>query len=60
MGAEIIKVNMRKEFESDENGQIELKYSPADPVFVYDKTTGKKITDWTGSNNTITLKDQYK
>ena len=60
MGKEIIPINAREEYESDENGKIEIGRTLREPVFVYDKVTGKKIKDWTRADNTIYLKEQYK
>ena len=60
VGKEIVPINMREEFESDERGRIDIGRVLRDPVFVYDKTTGKKITGWTRVNNVIYLSEQYK
>ena len=60
IGEEIVPINMREEFESDEVGKIDIGRTLRDPVFVYDKATGKKITGWTRANNAIYLSEQYK
>ena len=60
MGDEVVPINIREEFESDEAGRIDIGHVLRDPVFVYDKATGKKITGWTRTNNVIQLSDQYK
>lgn len=60
MGKEIVPINAREEFESDEVGKIDIGRTLCDPVFVYDKATGKKMTGWTRANNVIYLSQQYK
>ena len=55
MGKEIIPINAREEFESDEAGKIDIGCTLRDPVFVYDKATGKKMTGWTRTDNVIYL-----
>lgn len=60
LGEEIIPINKREEFESDENCQITIEHNLLDPIFIYDINTGKKIKDWTRNNNTITLSTPYK
>ena len=59
-GEQIIPINTREEFESDENGLIAIERTLRDPIFVYDKETGKKIKDWSITENGILLKDAYK
>ena len=56
-GEQIIPINKREEFESDENGKIVIGRTLREPVFVYDKATGKKITDWTRLEDTIYLNE---
>jgi hypothetical protein len=34
--------------------------TPREPIFIYDKETGKKISDWSRTDNTIYLNEQYK
>ena len=60
LGEEVVSINMREEFESDDTGKINIGRVLRDPVFVYDKATGKKITGWTRANNVIYLSEQYK
>lgn len=55
MGDETVLINVRKEFESDEEGKISIEQTLRDPIFVYDKATGKKITGWTYADNVIYL-----
>ena len=59
-GEQIIPINQREEFESDEHGKIVVGRVLREPVFVYDKATGKKITDWTSTTDSIILNESYK
>ena len=59
-GEQIIPINKREEFESDEHGKIVIGRTLREPVFVYDKDTGKKITDWTSTTDSIMLNEAYK
>ena len=59
-GEQIIPINKREEFESDEHGKVVIGRTLREPVFVYDKTTGKKITDWTSATDSILLNEAYK
>ena len=60
MGDEIVTINAREEYESDENGKIEVMRTLREPIFVYDKVTGKKIKDWARTDNIIYINEQYK
>ena len=59
-GEQIIPINKREEFESDEHGKILIGRTLREPVFVYDKATGKKITGWTSTTGSILLNEAYK
>ena len=59
-GEQIIPINIREEHESDDRGQIILGHTLREPIFVYDKETGKKLTGWTHSNDSILLNETYK
>jgi hypothetical protein len=59
-GEQIIPINKREEFESDERGKIIIGRTLREPVFVYDKATGKKITGWTSTTDSILLNEAYK
>ena len=59
-GQEIIPINMREEFESDELGEINIGRNLREPIFIYDKKTGNKITGWTHTEKIIYLNQQYK
>ena len=52
-------ISYREELESDENNQIVLKYTPC-KLFLYDKETGDKITNYTITDKTITVSAPYK
>lgn len=60
MGDNIITLQTREARESDEDGKIIIEKDLCDPIFVYDKETGKKIKTWTRANNIIYLNEQYK
>lgn len=55
-----ILINAREEFESDEMRRVIVKNAPIEPIFVYNKDTGKKIKDWTRAGNTILVTQQYQ
>lgn len=59
-GEQIIPINKREEFESDEHGKVIIGHTLREPVFVYDKATGKKITGWTSTNDSILLNEAYR
>ena len=60
LGEQVVPVNKREEFESNERGEIFVGHALRDPVFVYDKDTGEKIKNWERANDTIILNEQYK
>lgn len=59
LGEQIIPINAREEFESDGNGNIIIDRTLREPIFVYDKETGKKLTDWKRVDNVIELVNPY-
>ena len=59
-GEQIVPINKRDEFESDEHGKIVIGRTLREPVFVYDKATGKKITGWTSTADSILINEAYK
>ena len=61
-GEQIISINVREEFESDEEGKIHITRALREPIFIYDCSTGKKIpsTEWHREDNIITLREPYK
>lgn len=46
--------------ESDENNIITLKYTPTEKIWLYDYETGAKISDYTVSENEITLTKPFQ
>ena len=60
-GEQFIPVNVRQELESDERGIVHLAHRWKDPLFVYDRTTGEKITDWEEYiDDAIILKESHQ
>ena len=59
-GEQVIPINVRQEYESDDRGKIVIGRTLREPIFVYDKNTGKKITGWTATTDSILLNEAYK
>lgn len=59
-GSDIVKINTRNLYESDDEGQIHTDRALCEPIFVYDTKTGEKLTDWEWNAQTIYLKQPYK
>lgn len=59
-GEQIIPINTREEYESDENGMVTINRDLCEPIFVYDKNTGKKITGWAKIDNSVYLNQAYQ
>lgn len=59
-GEQIVPVQKIEELESDENGNITLLHTPREPMFLYDKISGKKIKNWTINDKTINIGQPYK
>ena len=57
---EVIKVPMREELESNEKGEIIVKYVPNENMFIYDADTGEKLTGWLSAGRLIYLNAPYK
>jgi hypothetical protein len=53
-----IAVPMREVLESDENGIITCKYTPAHSTYVYKKETGEKL-EFTQDENKLTISEPY-
>lgn len=53
-----IAVPMREVLESDENGVITCKYTPAHSTYVYKKETGEKL-EFTQDENKLTISEPY-
>lgn len=60
IGNNKIALNEKKEFESDAYGRIGLVKGLLEPIFVYDKSTGEKITNWLREGDAIQLKESYR
>lgn len=58
-GNSIVQVNSREEVETNESGVATVKHVINEPVFVYDKRTGNKITNFTYAGNNITINQSY-
>ena len=58
-GTEKILIDTREEHESNAKGEIILNYTPNGNIFIYDKITGDKLTDWTEAGRLIYLNQQY-
>jgi hypothetical protein len=59
-GEEIIPISVRNTYESDDDGRVFTGRPLREPIFVYDKKTGEKLTDWTFYAQTIYLKQPYR
>lgn len=59
-GESVVPVHCREVIETNENGIAATKYHIQSPVFVYDKESGEKISDFTYSDNTIVINQSYK
>lgn len=57
---ESVRVSVRKEFESDEAGKIDIENTLQYPIFIYDKNTGEKILNWGHTEKTIYLHEKYR
>lgn len=57
---ESIIINKREIAEVQEDGSAQLKYPIVGPVFVYDKLTGKKITEFSYRDNVIITGTPYQ
>lgn len=54
-----IIISQRELLESDENNKITLKNMPVNEIFIYNSSTGEKITDFTINEKVITLSAPY-
>lgn len=54
-----IAISRREVIETDDSGQATTKYPISSPIFVYNKNTGEKITNFTYSDNVIKLDKAY-
>lgn len=53
-----VLITEHEEKESNENGVITLKYAPVN-IFIYNKATGARITEYTLDGTTLTLTTSY-
>ena len=53
-------LTIREQLETNENGEVQLKYNIKSPVFVYDALTGEKIKQFSYNGNILSLGQQYK
>jgi len=56
---EIIKISNQEVLESNGDGEILLSHTPSSNLWIYDKTAGKKINDYTINENVVTLVQPY-
>ena len=58
-GKSLIKLNQREILETDETGFAVVQHTIELPIFVYEKETGRKITDFVYSGNRIQTGQSY-
>lgn len=58
-GDSTVLVNRRESLETNEKGVATSKYPIHEPVFVYNKETGEKITNFTCNGNNLILNQSY-
>ena len=58
-GDSIVAINCREVVESDELGTALLKHPASQPIFVYNKETGEKISDYRIDNDRLILDQAY-
>lgn len=54
-----VTITEMETLESDETGQIQLKYTPVRDLFIYNTETGEKIVEYTIEDNIITISSHY-
>ena len=59
-GRSVVDINRRECVETDASGNAIVKYPISSPVFVYDKETGEKITNFISTENNIRTSLSYK
>ena len=59
-GASTLLINQREAIEANEKGIATTKFPILEPVFVYDKNTGEKITNFGVSGNTVFIGSSYR
>ena len=58
-GESIVPVNCHEESETDEKGIAILKHLISAPIFVYNKSTGEKMTDWSVNGEKLLTSAAY-
>ena len=58
-GQSTVDINRREVVETDESGTAIVKYNIVEPMFVYDKATGEKVTTFTYTGDTIHTNLKY-
>lgn len=53
-----VRITMREELESDENGVITCKYEPVQNIFIYKKETGEKL-EFTQDELELTIEEPF-
>lgn len=56
---EPISIHQREYLESSCDGKIKCKYTPISDIFIYDESTGEKLS-YTQEDNILTISDHYK
>ena len=54
-----VLVSRYEELETNEEGKVKLKNIPNDGLFVYNKSTGEKITNYVINENELTISDKF-
>ena len=58
-GNSVVAINCRETVETNENGIAIVKHEISSPIFVYDTSTGEKITDYSISGNQLLTSQAY-
>jgi hypothetical protein len=58
-GRSTIDINRREVVETNESGTATVKYNIVEPMFVYDKMTGERVTTFTYTGDTIHTNLKY-
>lgn len=59
-GNSTVPIHCLETLESNEQGMVILKHKAQEPIFVYNKSTGEKIINFTYSDNIIQLNQSYQ
>ena len=58
-GSSTVSINRIEKIETNENGIATTKYPMTQPIFVYDQSTGEKISGWTVNENQLMTSQAY-